>query len=93
VAPLKETWNAVNLALYHGRRGLPAGDSLSRLLDRHRRAKPEGSPRRRARPWTPPEDDLVRALPAKEAAWRTGRTLGAVHERRSVLGVADGRRR
>jgi hypothetical protein len=38
--------------------------------------------------WTAAEDDLVRTLPAKEAAQRTGRTLAAVYQRRHVLGVA-----
>jgi hypothetical protein len=32
-----ETWGAVNMALYKGRRGLPGGDSLAKLLDLHRR--------------------------------------------------------
>jgi hypothetical protein len=38
------TWHAINLALYKGLRGLPGGDSLSRLLVRHGR---------RARCWAP----------------------------------------
>jgi hypothetical protein len=32
-----ETWTAVAVALHLGRRGLPGGDSLSRLLRRHGR--------------------------------------------------------
>ena len=32
-----ETWNGVNKALQRGHRGLPAGGSLAKLLDRHRR--------------------------------------------------------
>jgi hypothetical protein len=44
------------------------------------------------RAWTPQEDDLVRSLPAAEVAARTGRTLTAVCDRRSLLGVPDGRR-
>jgi hypothetical protein len=42
--------------------------------------------------WTEQEDELVRSLPAAEAARRTGRTLGAVWARRRVLGLPDGRR-
>ena len=34
-----QTWNAVNTALYAGYRGLPGGDSLAKLLGRHRRRK------------------------------------------------------
>jgi hypothetical protein len=45
------------------------------------------------RAWTPKEDRLVRTLPAAEAVRRTGRTLTAVYDRRSLLGVPDGRRR
>jgi hypothetical protein len=43
--------------------------------------------------WALEEDDLVRRLPATEAAERTGRTLEAVYSRRLVLGVPDGRKR
>jgi hypothetical protein len=32
-----ETWQGINLALSRGYRGLPGGDSLARLLARHRR--------------------------------------------------------
>jgi hypothetical protein len=45
------------------------------------------------RAWTPPEDKLVRTLPAAEVVRRTGRTLTSVYDRRSLLGVPDGRRR
>jgi hypothetical protein len=44
-------------------------------------------------PWTATEDELVRTLPAAEAARRTGRSLIAVYGRRNRLQVADGRRR
>ena len=37
--------------------------------------------------WTAGEDELVRTLPAKEVAARTGRTLGAVYDRRRELGM------
>jgi hypothetical protein len=43
--------------------------------------------------WTAEEDELVRTLPADEAARRTGRSLIAVYSRRSRLQVPDGRRR
>jgi hypothetical protein len=45
-------------------------------------------------PWTDEEDALLTAgLPAAEVAARTGRTLGAVYQRRGVLGLPDGRRK
>jgi len=44
-------------------------------------------------PWTAGEDELVRTLPAEEAARRTGRSLQAVYARRSRLQLPDGRRR
>jgi hypothetical protein len=31
-----ETWKGINQALWAGNRGLPGGDSLARLLRRHR---------------------------------------------------------
>jgi hypothetical protein len=73
-------WAAVNSALGDGLRGLPGGDSLSRLLDRLRRP---GA--RRPPPWTPEEDEMVRTLSAREAARRTGRSLGAVYARLTRL--------
>jgi hypothetical protein len=45
------------------------------------------------RAWTRKEDKLVRTMPPAEVASRTGRTLTAVYDRRSLLGVPDGRRR
>jgi hypothetical protein len=42
--------------------------------------------------WTEREDAPVRSLPAAEAARRTGRTLGAVWQRRQSE-VPDGRRK
>jgi hypothetical protein len=79
------TWNAVNLALYSGLRGLPRGGSLARLLGRHR-LRELASPCR-AHTWTPQEDELVRMLPPRQAAKRIGRSLGAVYVRRTHLGV------
>jgi hypothetical protein len=46
-----------------------------------------------ARPLTAEEDALVRELPTREAAQRTGRTLPAVIPRRRILKVPDGRTR
>jgi hypothetical protein len=37
----KETWKRINAALWEGYRSLPGGDSLSRLLHRHRTNKTE----------------------------------------------------
>ena len=78
-----QSWAAIDEALRRGRRGLPGGDSLARLLDRHRDRRGHGWVS-----WTPAEDDLVRTLWAEEAAERTGRTLAAVYARRRALGVA-----
>jgi len=44
-------------------------------------------------PWAAAEDTLVRTLPAKEVAQKTGRTLRAVYDRRRGLGMPDGRRK
>jgi hypothetical protein len=82
-----QSWRSLDYALRYGRRGLPGGDSLPRLLDRCRGARP-GSWRR----WTEAEDGLLGALPAAEVAARTGRTLVAVWARRRRLGLSDGRR-
>ena len=43
-----------------------------------------------SRPWTPEEDEVVRALPAAAASRRTGRSLGAVYSRRAVLRASAG---
>jgi hypothetical protein len=75
-----ESWDRINGALREGHRGLPGGDSLAKLLDRHRRGF-----------WTPEEDELVRTLPPAEAARRAGRSLLAVYARGNALGVPDGR--
>jgi hypothetical protein len=45
-----------------------------------------GSPR-----WSAEEDDRVYRLPPAEAARRTGRTLGGVYSRQSLLGLGAGR--
>jgi hypothetical protein len=79
-----EAWKNLDAALHHGHRGLPAGGSLARLLNRLRGAQAWRVP---ASSWTAEEDELVRTLPAPEAAARTGRTLRAVITRRHLLGV------
>jgi hypothetical protein len=67
--------------------------------EEERRKRSKTHKRRGTRPptnapdWTDAEDELVRTLPAAEAARRTGRGLGAVYPRRHLLGVPDGRRR
>jgi hypothetical protein len=43
------------------------------------------------RAWTPKEDRLVRTLPTAEVVKRTGRTLAAVYDQCSLIGVPDGR--
>jgi hypothetical protein len=77
-----QSWAATDEALRRGLRGLPGGDTLAGLLDRHR------GPRHRRGHWTPEDDALVRTLPPAEATRRTGRTIAAVYERRRGLGVA-----
>jgi hypothetical protein len=77
-----EVWTNIESALYDGHRGLPGGDSLARLLNRHRKRREHGWV-----VWMPAEDAWVRTLPPAQAAARTGRTLRAVYQRRHVLGV------
>jgi hypothetical protein len=77
-----EKWRAIENALYDGYRGLPGGDSLARLLDRHRRSEEA-----RRFTWTPQEDEWVRTWTAQQVAQQTGRSLRAVYERRRQLGV------
>ena len=45
-------------------------------------------PKAVGRLWRPEEDEAVRTLAPAEAAGRTGRTPGAVYNRRRVLGVS-----
>jgi len=48
--------------------------------------RPVTRPPKAGRPWTSEEDELaLSALPAKEVARLTGRTAGAVWDRRGVL--------
>ena len=77
------TWAAIASALHRGNRGLPRGHGLAWLRDRHR-----GTGTRRVPvTWTAQEDQLVRTLPAKEVAERTGRKLPEVYRRRYQLGI------
>ncbi len=46
IAAPQESWDSIDRALRHGRRGLPGGDSLSRLLHRHDRGSRRGRPRK-----------------------------------------------
>jgi hypothetical protein len=68
---------------------LPGGDSLARLLVRSGRRAVVGRPGS----WTAAEDDLVRTLPAAEAARRTGRPMRAVYWRRHLLRAPDARKK
>jgi hypothetical protein len=77
-----ETWGAINNALTRGHRGLPRGDSLARLLDRHREHRQDNRVS-----WTAAEDEWVRTLPPAAAAAQTGHSLRAVYQRRYRLGV------
>jgi hypothetical protein len=84
-----EHWMTINSALRDGLRGLPGGDSLSRLLVRHgRRRGPDGP-----NAWTAEEDELLRRLSPAEAARRTGRDLRSVYQRRHRLRLPDARKR
>jgi hypothetical protein len=64
------------------------GEAVKRLYAARRR---EPGPPKRARFWTAEEDELAWALPAAEAARRTGRTLTAVYQRRLTLKARHGR--
>jgi hypothetical protein len=79
-------------ALAEATRGKKLGEETRRKMSEA--LKRQGTrPSAVGRPWTAEEDELVRALPAKEVVARTGRTLEAVYGRRVVLMVPDGRRR
>jgi hypothetical protein len=70
--------------------GLPAEERRA-WLAYHARRQPHGP--KSLRPWTAEEDELVRSLPAAEAARRTRRTRRAVYDRRVALGLTGGRRK
>src|SRR5262249_25101925 len=63
-------------------------ESRRKMSEAHR--KRGTRPPKAGRPWTEEEDALVRTLPAKEVARRTGRSLSAVWCRRQTLGRPDG---
>src|SRR5262249_49624982 len=72
------------------------GRTLQAVYDRRHELKlPDGRAKNRRAPrtdgWTGKADKVVRALSAKEAAARTGRSLQAVYSRRHDLKVPDGR--
>jgi hypothetical protein len=87
---------------YHGRRWTDAEVALpgklpdaevarrtGRPCDSVRQKREElciGNPNRGRGYWRPEEDELVRTLSRDEAAERTGRSLGAVSQRRLALG-------
>jgi hypothetical protein len=66
-------------------------ETRRRMSEAHRRRGTR--PPKAGSPWSAAEDELVRTLPASEAARRTGRTLVAVWARRRQLGLPDGRGR
>lgn len=71
-----ETWCGVDVALRHGRRGLPGGDSLSRLLTAHRSTARSPLPVADALRWAD-------AFHARRGRWPTtacGRVCGAEGE-------------
>jgi hypothetical protein len=43
------------------------------------------------RPWTPEEDEVLRALAPTEVARQTGRSLRSVYARRNILGLGAAR--
>jgi hypothetical protein len=78
-------------AMHEARRGLPhTKEARQRMSETHRQ---RGTLVPGTIPWTAEQDELVRTLPAEDAARRTGRSLVAVYKRRFRLGVPDGRRR
>jgi hypothetical protein len=78
-------------AMHSARRGLPhTEETRRRMSEAHRR---RGTLVPGTVLWTQEDDELVRTLPVREVARRTGRSLQAVYARRSLLQVPDGRRR
>jgi hypothetical protein len=82
-----QSWSGVDEVLRSGLRGLPGGDTLAQLLNRHRRGGRIGRPGPVPRDWTAEEVEMVRTLPAKAVARRTGCSLTAVYRRRHQLEV------
>jgi hypothetical protein len=77
-------------AMAAARRGKPhSEETRRRMSEAHRR---RGTwPPAAGRPWTLAEDEAVCTLPAREAARRTGRSLGVVHSRRAAPAMPPGR--
>jgi hypothetical protein len=78
-------------AMHAARRGVPHTEDTRRRMSETHRGRGTLVPG--TVPWTAQEDELVKTLPAEEAARRTGRSLQAVYARRSRLQMPDGRRR
>jgi hypothetical protein len=70
---------------------VPSAETRRKMSEAQRRRG--ARPPKAGRPWTAEEDALVKALPAREVAARTGRTLSAVWSRWQALGMPDGRRK
>jgi len=70
-----------------GRKHTAEARAKMSVAQRRRGARPPKA----GRAWTTEEGALVRSLPASEVVNRTGRTLQAVYDRRSILGLNDGR--
>jgi len=79
-------------AMRRGRQAAPQSEETRARTSAALR-RPGTRPPKAGRLWTPEADELVRTLPAAEAARRTGRTLKAVWARRRELGMPDGRTR
>ncbi len=72
-------------ALAEANRGRPLSEERRRKMsEAHKRrwTRPPAA----GRPWNVEEDELLRNLPARDVAERTGRTLTAVYNRRVDLG-------
>ena len=80
-------WRVMEPA-HEARRGKRHTEEMRRRMsEAHKRRGTR--PPKAARPWTPEEDELVRALPAACAAQQTGRTLKAVYSRRAELRAVE----
>ena len=82
----------VTEALHRANQSRPLGQEHRRKMSEAHRRRGTRPPAARL-PWTVEEDELLRILPARDVAERTGRTLTAVYIRRVDLGIPDGRRR
>jgi hypothetical protein len=66
-----ETWLKLNYALIRGRRGLPGGSSLARLLDSHRGRRPRGKQKRLPLPSVAEVLGWADAYHARTGRWPT----------------------